>query len=108
MRLDLNLYIGTAGTLCCIDQANGKELWRTKLKGSGFVTILVEPPDIYAHTDGHLFCVDAATGKLLWENNLPGLGYKLASLATTRQSASPVEAAQQEEDEEEEARRRRD
>ncbi|HEX5107007.1 MAG TPA: PQQ-binding-like beta-propeller repeat protein [Vicinamibacterales bacterium] len=68
------IYIGVGGHVVAIDTTTGEELWRTKLKRSSYVTILVRPGAIYGAASGELFCLDPATGTIRWQNRLPGLG----------------------------------
>ena len=70
----INLIIGIGGHAVAIDPATGKELWRTRLKSSHFVTVKEEPSCVYAGAGGELFCLDRATGEILWRNRLKGLG----------------------------------
>jgi outer membrane protein assembly factor BamB len=68
------LIIGIGGHVARIDPATGTELWRTKLKGSDFVTVRDAGPYLFAGTGGVLFCLEASTGRMLWKNQLSGLG----------------------------------
>ncbi len=75
------VYLGVKGSVVAIDKTTGHEKWRTHLRGSGFVTTLVDTDIILAHTNGHLYGVDKHDGRQLWHNELPGLGYGLGMLA---------------------------
>jgi outer membrane protein assembly factor BamB len=68
------LYIGIGGYLVAIAASSGEELWRSKLKGSSYVTISVHPKAVYAGAAGELFCIDPSSGQIRWQNKLPGLG----------------------------------
>ena len=68
------LFIGVGDHAVAIDPSSGKELWRTKLKGSSFVTIHVSGDRLYAGAGGELFGLDQSTGEILWQNKLKGLG----------------------------------
>jgi len=68
------IYIGVGGHVVAIDTTTGEELWRTKLKRSSYVTILVRLDAVYGAASGELFCLDPATGTIRWQNRLPGLG----------------------------------
>lgn len=83
------LYLGVKGHLLAVDAANGSEIWRTKLKGSGTVIVYRDDETLYASTHGELWCIDAESGSVRWTNPLKGLGYGIVSLAT-----SAAEAAQ--------------
>ena len=80
--MNKSVYIGIRGSLICYDIISGKELWRTHLKGSGFVSIYIDDDIILAHTGGHLFGVKKSDGSQIWENKMKGLGYGLASIST--------------------------
>ena len=82
------IYVGIAGHVTALDALTGREVWRTKLKGRGFVTAGVASDRIIAATSGRVFALDPATGALLWENELKGLGFGLVSVPGI--GASPV------------------
>jgi outer membrane protein assembly factor BamB len=84
------IYVGAAGHVAAIDAATGRELWRTKLRGRGFVTTGIVGERVVAATGGHLFSLDPATGSIVWDNELKGLGYGLISFPG---GASALEAA---------------
>jgi outer membrane protein assembly factor BamB len=76
------VFIGIAGSVLALDRATGEEVWRTSLKGSDFVNVVLEAGDLYATTKGEIFCLDAATGAIRWRNALKGLGLGLVTIAT--------------------------
>jgi outer membrane protein assembly factor BamB len=76
------LYIGISGTVLAVDRATGQEVWRTKLKSSDFVNVVLEDGALYAGTRGELFCLDPATGQIRWKNELSGLGWGLVTIAS--------------------------
>jgi hypothetical protein len=82
-----NLFIGIHGCVLAIDRASGSEIWRTKLKGSDFVHVVLEEDAVLASTKGELFCLDAGTGVIRWHNRLRGLGTGLLSIASPGGSA---------------------
>ena len=90
------VYIGIKGTVLCLDRASGEELWRTELKGSDFVNVLLDGGDLFASTKGEMFCLDPATGRVRWNNGLKGLGFGLVAIATPTAEAPPNLAAQEE------------
>jgi outer membrane protein assembly factor BamB len=55
-------------------------VWSASLKGSDYVTLLLDGDLLLAATRGEVFCLQAATGSILWNNNLPGQGLGLASM----------------------------
>jgi outer membrane protein assembly factor BamB len=76
------IYVGIKGAVLALDAANGRQLWLTRLKGSGFVSVVVEGRRLFATTQGEAFCLERSTGALLWHNPLKGFGLGLASIAT--------------------------
>jgi len=75
------VFIGIKGTVLALDRETGEEVWRTPLKGSGFVNVVVDGGDVLASTRGEVFCLDPATGEIRWDNPLRGLGYGLVTFA---------------------------
>jgi outer membrane protein assembly factor BamB len=82
------IYVGIAGHVAALDALTGREVWRTKLKGRGFVTTGIAGDRVIAATSGRLFALDPTTGALLWQNELKGLGLGLVSVPGI--GASPV------------------
>lgn len=82
------LVIGIGSYAVGINPKTGEEAWRTKLKASGYVTLLRDGDRVYAGAGGELFCLDSRTGELLWQNKLKGLGLGVIGF-----SGSGVEAA---------------
>ena len=75
------VFLGIRGSVMALDKKTGVRVWETKLKGSSFVTLLVDGSRIFAGAQGEIFCLDAATGKTLWHDGLSGYGFGLLSLA---------------------------
>ena len=94
MAKTTNLIIGLGGHVVAIDPSSGEELWRTNLKGSGFVTVSLAPGRIYAGANGELFCLDASTGEILWRNRLKGLGLGIIAFSGS-DAVAEAAAAQQ-------------
>ena len=65
-----------------MDKESGARVWETKLKGCGFVTLLVDEDKVFVGTQGEIFCLDADTGKMIWHDGLRGYGLGLMSIAT--------------------------
>lgn len=86
------IYLGIKGAVIALNRSNGEELWRTTLKGSDFVNVVLDGNQLYATTKGEIFCLDTATGAPRWHNNLKGLGLGLITIATP--SGSQVVSAQ--------------
>lgn len=75
------VYVGVKGHVVGLEASSGREMWRTKLRGMGFVTTGIADDRLVAATGGHLYALDPATGSVLWTNALKGLGLGLVSLA---------------------------
>ena len=76
------IYVGIQGQVLALNRSTGAELWRTKLKGSEFVNVILDQGRIFASTSGELFCLDTQQGTILWQNRLKGLGRGLVTIAT--------------------------
>ncbi len=96
------VFLGINGSVVSIEKATGRRIWTKKLKGSEYVSLLVDGDRVLAGTHGELFCLDAATGKILWHDPLKGYGWGLMSIATQNGSTDPSVAqahnAKQEQD----------
>jgi outer membrane protein assembly factor BamB len=84
------IYLGTKGCALALSRASGEVLWKTRLAGSDFVSLMVDGDAVLAGTKGEVFCLDAATGSILWRNGLPGMGFGLISIATENGSTSAM------------------
>jgi outer membrane protein assembly factor BamB len=84
------VYLGVKAHVVCINAVTGEEIWRTKIKRSQLISIVVEEGLIVAHAGGQLFGLDKSSGKVLWNNKLPGLGYGYCFLATENSSSSSL------------------
>jgi outer membrane protein assembly factor BamB len=76
------IFVGIKGSVVALDRASGAQVWATHLKGSGFVSVVLDGEKILAVCCGEMFCLDPRTGQGLWHNPLKGFGYGLASIAT--------------------------
>lgn len=90
-----SLYVGVRGHVVRVRKRDGEELWRTKLKGSDYVNVVVEPEGLFAYTQGVLYALDALSGAIRWQNGLPKLGYGHAILASANQTPVAVAAIAQ-------------
>ena len=89
------VIIGIGGHAVALDVATGTELWRTKLKSSGVVTVSVLGRRALTATGGEVFCLEVYTGRILWQNKLKGLGLGLVTLpGTDAVAAAAVQGAQ--------------
>jgi len=76
------IYLGLGAHVVCIDRRNGGEYWRTQLKSSDPLTLVVSEDVIIAYAGGSVFGLEKITGRILWENGLSGLGYGRCVIAT--------------------------
>ncbi|MGQ0649196.1 MAG: outer membrane protein assembly factor BamB family protein [Gemmatimonadaceae bacterium] len=76
------VYVGIRGRVVALNRTSGDEIWRTELKGAGFVQVSRDQDYVYATTRGEIFCLSPDTGQIVWNNNLKGLGLDLASIAS--------------------------
>jgi len=92
------LYVGIRGHVVALDAATGAELWRTKLKGSDYVSVTADAAHVYAATRGETFALEPHAGSILWHNKMRGLGLGLVGLLTETggiDSAAGAAAAQE-------------
>jgi outer membrane protein assembly factor BamB len=75
------IFIGIKGEVLAIDRVSGSEVWRTELRGSDFVNVVLLDGDLLASTRGELFAIDTSSGQIRWRNKLKGLGTGLLSIA---------------------------
>jgi outer membrane protein assembly factor BamB len=78
------VFVGIKGSVVALNRATGEQVWATHLKGSGFVTVVLDGEKILAVCYGEMFCLNPLTGNGLWHNPLKGFGLGLASIATER------------------------
>jgi outer membrane protein assembly factor BamB len=89
-RFDL-IYIGIKGAVLALDRDSGQIVWRTELKGTDFVNVMVERGDLFAASRGELYRLNPATGDIMWRNTLPGLGWGLVTVAGGAQAPAAAE-----------------
>ena len=78
------IYVGIRSSVIALNERTGTEVWRAKLRGSDFVTVLWDGEALLAGNGGEVFRLDPQSGALLWHNPLKGLGRGVVSLASTR------------------------
>jgi outer membrane protein assembly factor BamB len=83
------LFVGIKSSVVAVDIQTGDELWRTKLKGYDFVTVLWDGQHLVAANAGEVFALDPKSGTILWNNKFKGLGMGTVSLASTRLPTEP-------------------
>lgn len=86
-------FVGIKHSVVALDPREGREVWRTKLKGSSFVTVLWDGEALLAASQGEVFRLDPASGAVVWQNPMKGLGLGLVSMASSRraESSTPYE-----------------
>jgi outer membrane protein assembly factor BamB len=77
-------FVGIKSSILAFDERTGAEVWRTKLKGSDFVTVLWDGEALLAANGGEIFRLEPQTGAVMWHNELKGFGRGVVSLASTR------------------------
>ena len=87
MRSNDLVLVGIHGHVVCINKADGTEIWRTKLKRSGMVTICRVSDSVFAAAKGYLYSLDLYTGQVKWQNDLPKLGFGTCVMGTPNQGA---------------------
>jgi outer membrane protein assembly factor BamB len=94
------LFIGIAGSVLALDRATGQEIWRTKLRSTDFVNVVLEDGALYAAARGEMYCLDPGTGEIRWKNPLTGLGWGLVTIASAPDSLAVVMREKKRRDEE--------
>ena len=85
------VFLGIKGTVVALERSTGREVWRTPLKGSEFVNLVLDDGVLYATARGEIFCLDPTTGEVCWHNPLRGMGWGLVTIATPgRSSMAPI------------------
>jgi outer membrane protein assembly factor BamB len=88
------VFVGIHGGVFCLNRTTGQAVWSASLKGSDFVTLLLDGELLLAGTRGEVFCLDAATGQVRWHNDMPGQGLGLITLASARGASNPTPPAE--------------
>lgn len=94
------VFLGIHGSVVALDKTTGAQVWATKLKGIGFVNLILTEDEVYATTKGEVFCLDPVTGKILWQNPLRGMGLGLVCIAASGSQPNPAAAMQQKKNQE--------
>ena len=85
------LFIGIRGAVLAIDRDSGEAKWQAELKGSDFVTVMVQGGALFAASKGRLYRLDSGNGAIKWCNELPGLGWGIVSIAGASQTEPAAE-----------------
>jgi outer membrane protein assembly factor BamB len=83
-------YVGVKRYVLCLERRTGREIWRTELKNSILVNLVVNGDMILAHAGGVMFGLRAADGAILWRNEFTGLGYGYCLIATDTSQSIPA------------------
>lgn len=94
-------FIGIAGSVVALNKATGKQAWATRLRGYGFVNILVHDEQLLATVYGEAFCLEPLTGRVIWHNPLKGFGRGLAGIAMAGSASNAAGLAEQQRRDEE-------
>ena len=78
------VFVGIKDVVVAVRRRDGVEIWRTKLKGGGFVNVFWDGEGLFAAGGGEVFRVDPKDGSILWHNKMKGLGVGVVSLASLR------------------------
>ena len=81
------IFVGIKSSVVALDDRTGVEVWRAKLRGSDFVTVLWDGEALLAGNSGEVWRLDPLTGGVLWHNPFKGLGLGVVSLASARRAA---------------------
>lgn len=84
-----SLYVGIKNHVIALHHKDGSELWRTKLSGSDFTTVLWDGEALFAANNGEVYRLDPEGGAVIWHNKMKGLGLGVVSLARAGAPASP-------------------
>lgn len=86
--MEEHIYLGVKKFVVCINKQTGEEVWRTAVKSSELITLVVDGPLVIAHARGVLFGISRHDGRILWQNGLTGLGYGHCIIATEGSSSA--------------------
>ena len=82
------VYIGIKKAVVALDDQTGAEIWRAKLRGSDFVSVLWDGQALLAANSGEVWRLDPESGNVMWHNPLKGLGRGVVSLASSRRASA--------------------
>jgi outer membrane protein assembly factor BamB len=86
--LQVLIYVGIKSSVVALDDRTGAEVWRTKLRGQDYVTMLWDGEALIAANSGEIWRLDPQSGAVIWQNELKGFGRGLVSLASSRRATS--------------------
>jgi outer membrane protein assembly factor BamB len=82
------IYAGIKSSVVALEDRTGAEVWRTKLRGQDYVTVLWDGEALIAANSGEIWRLDPLSGAVIWQNELKGFGRGLVSLASSRRATS--------------------
>ena len=82
------IYVGIKSSVVALEDRTGTEVWRTKLRGQDYVTVLWDGEALIAANSGEIWRLDPLSGAVIWQNELKGFGRGLVSLASSRRATS--------------------
>jgi outer membrane protein assembly factor BamB len=80
------LYIGIKNSVVALNDKTGEEVWRAKLRGSDYVTVMWDGEALVAANSGEVWRLDPVSGAVIWHNELKGLGRGMVSIASGRRA----------------------
>jgi outer membrane protein assembly factor BamB len=86
--LQVLIFVGIKNSVVALEDRTGAEVWRTKLRGQDYVTVLWDGEALIAANSGEIWRLDPQTGAVIWQNELKGLGRGLVNLASSRRATS--------------------
>jgi outer membrane protein assembly factor BamB len=97
------VFTGIKGCVLALDESTGTQIWKTWLKSSDFVNLMLSEDKLYATTLGEIFCLDPRTGQILWQNSLKGMGRGLVCIAAPGSQANFTAAIKRKKDQDDAA-----
>jgi outer membrane protein assembly factor BamB len=88
------VYVGIKNSVVALDEKTGAEMWRARLHGSDYVTVLWDGEALFASNGGEVWRLDPVTGAVMWHNALKGLGRGVVSLASSRRGMDATDSSQ--------------
>jgi outer membrane protein assembly factor BamB len=87
------VFVGIKSSVVALDDRTGTEVWRAKLSGSDYVTVMWDGESLIAANNGEVFRLDPASGATLWRNEMKGFRRGLVTLASSRYPTRGGDAA---------------
>ena len=87
MNSDSSLFVGIKGHVVCVRKSDGRELWRTHLRGGATTSVVRDEDTVFAATKGYVYALNISDGAIRWVNDLPRLGYGACTMGSPNQGA---------------------